>query len=112
MVRLAYRIFVALLGLTLLTSTTSAHSLDRSGSSAEAAGAYTLVLVDAASKADLARARDFIMSQGGTVAIVLPPHAIMGWIPAETDSKILGRYGISSIFRSPLSSPPSGFRDH
>jgi hypothetical protein len=42
---------------------------------------------------------------------VLPPHAILGWIPPEVDSKILGRFGIRSIHRSQLGSPPQGFRD-
>ncbi|HKS40502.1 MAG TPA: hypothetical protein VJX74_07785, partial [Blastocatellia bacterium] len=54
---------------------------------------YTLVLVDARSKSELADARDFIIAQGGTVAVVLPPHAILGWITPEVSSKIVGRHG-------------------
>src|SRR5262252_8388376 len=110
MVHWVFRTSVALFALAICTYASSAHSQNQAGLPADAP--YTLVLVDADSKADLARARDFIMSQGGRVAIVLPPHAIMGWIPVETDPKILGRYGIRSIHRSPLASPPPKFRDH
>ena len=111
MVRLVYRFSVALLVLTVYSSSAGAHSQNQSGSSTDSRGAYTLVLVDAATKAELAQARDFIMSQGGRVAIVLPPRAIMGWIPSETDSRILGQHGIRSIYRTPVASPPAGFRD-
>jgi Putative Ig domain len=109
MVHWVFRTSVALFALAICISGASAHSQTQGGPSSDAP--YTLVLVDSVSKADLAQARDFIMSQGGRVAIVLPPHAIMGWIPLETDSRILGRYGIRSIYRTPVTSPPAGFRD-
>src|SRR5262245_57115892 len=108
MVRWVFRICVAFFAVAICIFDVSEHSQHQAGLPADAP--YTLVLVDSDSKADLARARDFIMSQGGRVAIVLPPHAIMGWIPLETDARILGRYGIRSIHRSPLASPPPKFR--
>lgn len=111
MVRLVFRSFVALLALTVYSSSAGAHSQNQPGSSGDPGAGYTLVLVDTSSKAELAQARDFIVSQGGTVAIVLPPHAIMGWIAPDADSRILGRHGIRSIHRSPVGSPPPGFRD-
>jgi putative Ig domain-containing protein len=111
MVRLVFRSFLALLALTVYSSSAGAHSQNQFGSSGDPGGGYTLVLVDTSSNAELAQARDFIVSQGGRVAIVLPPHAIMGWIAPDTDSRILGRYGIRSVHRSPVASPPSGFRD-
>jgi hypothetical protein len=111
MLRLVFRSFVALLALIVYSSSAGAHSQNQPGSSVDSGGGYTLVLVDASSKAELAQARDFIMSQGGRVAIVLPPHAIMGWIAPEADARLLGRHGIRSIHRSPVGSPPSGFRD-
>jgi putative Ig domain-containing protein len=109
MVRWVFRISVALLSLAVCSSVAGAYSQTQAGSSADAP--YTLVLVDSTSKTDLAQARDFIASQGGRVAIVLPPHAIMGWIPPEADSRLLGRLGIRSIHRTPVTAPPSGFRD-
>ncbi len=110
MVRLLFRSFVTILVMTVYSFSAGAHPKDQSSSGNPEAG-YTLVLVDASSKAELAEARDFIVSQGGTVAIVLPPHAIMGWIARDADSRLLGRHGIRSIYRSPVGTPPSGFTD-
>lgn len=72
---------------------------------------YTLVLVDAANRDELAEARDFIASQGGRVAITLPPRAILGWITPEVRRKISGRHRIRSIHHSPLEAIPDGFTD-
>ncbi len=106
MVRAALLSCVALL--VLLTSNALAHSDNPSHSPADWTRGYTLVLVDANSKAELAEARDFITSQGGTVAIVLPPHAILGWITPEVGARILGRHGIRTITRTPVDAPPAG----
>ncbi|MEK6323666.1 MAG: putative Ig domain-containing protein [Acidobacteriota bacterium] len=111
MVRLAFRLLLALLVLTAYSASASTQSQNQSGLSTDGRGGYTLILVEANSKAELAEARDFIASQGGRVAIVLPPHAIMGWISPEVDSRILGRHGIRSIHRTTLASAPSGFKD-
>jgi len=94
MVRLVFRSFVALLALIVYSSSAGAHSQNQPGPSVDPGGGYTLVLVDTSSNAELAQARDFIVSQGGRVAIVLPPHAIMGWISGATVTMILGRDGI------------------
>jgi putative Ig domain-containing protein/Big-like domain-containing protein len=72
---------------------------------------YTLVLVDAKSKSELADARDFIVAQGGQVAVVLPPHAILGWISPEVSSKIIGHHAIRSIHRSVVDANSTGFTD-
>jgi hypothetical protein len=72
---------------------------------------YTLILVDADSNSELAEASDFITSQGGTVAVVFPPRAILGWITPETGARIIGKHGIQSLHRSALDSVPRGFRD-
>ena len=111
MVRLVFRSLAALLALTVYGSSAGAHSQDPSSPSGDPGAGYTLVLVDTSSKAELAQARDLIVSQGGRVAIILPPHAIMGWIAPDADSRLLGRHGIRSIHRSPIGSPPPGFRD-
>jgi hypothetical protein len=72
---------------------------------------YTLILVDARNRDELADARDFIVAQGGRVAIVLPPRAILGWISPQVGSRIIGRHRIRSINRSPLAYAPDGFAD-
>ncbi|HEX5735360.1 MAG TPA: putative Ig domain-containing protein [Blastocatellia bacterium] len=72
---------------------------------------YTLVLVDTDSKAELAQARDFIVEQGGRVAVVVPPRAILGWITPEVGSKIIGRHRIRSIHRTAVDPGATGFND-
>ena len=72
---------------------------------------YTLVLVDADSKAELAEARDFIVEQGGRVAVVVPPRAILGWITTEVGSKIIVRHRIRSIHRTAVDPGSAGFND-
>lgn len=112
MARLVFRSLVALLIVTGNSVLARTHSQNQPGSSAaDNRRGYVLVLVDANSNAELAEARDFIVSQGGRVAIVVPPHAIMGWINPEADSNLLGHHGIRSIHRSPVGSAPQGFRD-
>jgi hypothetical protein len=78
MFRLVLRFVVAFLVLIVYCSPAGAHSQIQTGSSDNPGAGYTLVLVDSSSKAELAQTRDFITSQGGQVAIVLPPHA--AWV--------------------------------
>src|SRR4030095_16132174 len=112
MVRLAFRSLLALLVLTAYSASAGTHSQNQAGLSPQGRSGYTLVLIDAGSKEELAEARDFIAAQGGSVAIVLPPHAIMGWINPDVDARILGRHRIRSVHRSTLAAAPTGFRDH
>jgi hypothetical protein len=72
---------------------------------------YTLVLVDAQTKSELAEARDFIAASGGTVAVLLPPHAIFGWITPAVEAKIVGKHGIRAVHHSVINTPPAAFRD-
>jgi hypothetical protein len=111
MVRVTSLPCAVLLLLLALSAPAFAHPDASSRSSVEWTKGYTLVLVDADSKADLAQARDFIVAQGGTVAIVLPPHAILGWVTPEVGSKILGKRGIRSIHRSVVDAASAGFND-
>jgi len=111
MVRQAFWSVLALLVLTAYSASAGTHSQNQSGLSTQGRSGYTLVLVDTDSKAELAQARDFIASQGGSVALVLPPHAIMGWINPEVDERLLGHHRIRSIHRSTLAAAPTGFKD-
>ncbi len=63
---------------------------------------YSMVLVDADTKEELIEARDFIASQGGSIAIILPPHAIFGWIKPEVKTRILGRHKIRAVYSTTL----------
>src|SRR2546423_1197176 len=72
---------------------------------------YTLILVDAATRNDLIEARDFITAAGGTIAVVLPPHAIFGWITPAVEAKIVGQHHIRSVHRSAINAQSTAFRD-
>ncbi|HEX8184959.1 MAG TPA: hypothetical protein VF747_09420, partial [Blastocatellia bacterium] len=111
MIRVVSLSRAVLLLLLTLSATAFAHPGAPSRSPVEWMKGYTLVLVDASSKSDLADARDFIVAQGGTVAIVLPPHTILGWISPEVGAKILGKHGIRSIHRSAIDAQSTGFSD-
>lgn len=100
-----------LLLLLTATATPALAQADAQRSSTEWMNGYTLVLVDAATKSELAEARDFIAASGGTVAVVLPPHAIFGWIPPDIAAKLIGKHHISSVHRSVINTPPAAFRD-
>jgi hypothetical protein len=104
-------LFLTSTALLLLISSNAFGSAPTTGRATDAAAVYTLVLVDTNSKAELAEARDFIVAQGGTVAVVVPPHAILGWLSPEVGSRILGKHGIKSIHRSVADQGSTGFRD-
>lgn len=88
----------------LTTSTALAHVPSDNNSRSPVAwmNGYTMVLVDADSEAELLAARDLIVSEGGTVAVLLPPRAIFGWITPGVGSRIIGRHKIRSIHRTPV----------
>ncbi|HJQ68817.1 MAG TPA: putative Ig domain-containing protein, partial [Blastocatellia bacterium] len=114
MVRLSFTACAALLLFIASNgfAQTHSHSAVRADRSPTAwMSGYTLVLVDADSKEELAQARDFIVEQGGTVAVVVPPRAILGWITPEVGSKIIGRHRIRSIHRSAVDAASVGFND-
>lgn len=111
MARMVVRSLAILLILTGSNVLARTNSLNQPGSTAGSLNGYTLLLVDAHSNAELAEARDFIISRGGRVAVVVPPRAILGWIKPELDSRLLGKHGIRSIYRSPVGSAPQGFSD-
>lgn len=111
-------LFACAVALALTCSNASAHSPSAQDIHTHAERSpsawmqgYTLILVDADSKAQLAEARDFITSQGGTIAAVFPPRAIMGWITPDVGQRIIGRHRIHSIHRSALATVPSDFSD-
>ncbi|HKG23483.1 MAG TPA: putative Ig domain-containing protein, partial [Blastocatellia bacterium] len=98
----------------LCTSSALAHSHagdHASRSPVEWMNGYTMVLVDADSREELLAARDFIVAQGGTVSVILPPHTIFGWITPEVGARIVGRQKIRSLHRSPVEASGTGFRD-
>src|SRR5436853_3006524 len=100
-----------LLLLLTATGTSALAQADARRSPVEWMNGYTLVLVEAATKSDLTEARNFIVASGGTVAVVLPPHAIFGWITPAVEAKIVGKHHIRAVHRSVINAPPAAFRD-
>lgn len=100
--------------LLLLTASVFSKTLSGSQSvnaSRDWTNGYTLVLLDGHTDDDFAQARDFILAQGGRIAILLPPHAMLGWIDSALDSKLVGSHGVRSIHRAPLKVSSTGYTD-
>lgn len=63
---------------------------------------YTLVIVGGASNASANQARQYIIEKGGRIAIVSPPHVMVGWIPPDIWEELIGHYGIEIITRTAI----------
>ncbi|OGF68060.1 MAG: hypothetical protein A2Y62_13775 [Candidatus Fischerbacteria bacterium RBG_13_37_8] len=74
---------------------------DSSSASSWAQG-YTLILMSNKDISEANEARDYVISQGGAIAILSPPHVMLGWIPAGISDKLLGKNGIEFITQSPI----------
>ncbi|HEY9230964.1 MAG TPA: fibronectin type III domain-containing protein, partial [Blastocatellia bacterium] len=97
--------------LLLLITATGVPASAQTGAPVEGMKDYTLILVDAETAGELSEARDFIAASGGTVAIVLPPKAIFGWVTPAVEARIVGQHRIRAVHRSLINTPPAGFRD-
>jgi hypothetical protein len=109
-----FRVVLLCCVLLVILTITSAPALAQANAPrppAEWMKGYTLILVAAETKSELAEARDFIAQSGGTVAVVMPPRAIYGWITPAVEAQIVGKHGIRAVYRSVVSTPPAGFRD-
>lgn len=62
----------------------------------------SLILMNHADVRSANEARDFVTAAGGRVAILVPPHAMLAWIPVELANRLIGRYGIESIVSDPI----------
>ena len=63
---------------------------------------YTLIVMDNTDIASANQARDYVISQGGKIAILAPPHIMLGWISPELDERLIGKFGIEQISHSPV----------
>ena len=63
---------------------------------------YTLILMNNTDIASANQARDYVISQGGRIAILSPPHVMLGWISPELSTNLIGKYGIEYITQSPI----------
>ena len=59
---------------------------------------FTLVVLETSDVPSMHRAVKTIQASGGKIAIMSPPSILMGWIPIEIRSELIGRSGIKDIF--------------
>jgi hypothetical protein len=72
---------------------------------------YSLIILNGTDVQASHRAQEFVVSQGGRVAIVVPPHVMLGWIPAEIEPQLIGKMGIVSIHRKVVDVAAVAFQD-
>lgn len=72
---------------------------------------YTLITMSNADIASANKARDYVTSRGGTIAVLLPPHIMLGWVPPEIADSLVGNYGIESVTDNPLNLTQLKYRD-
>jgi hypothetical protein len=58
---------------------------------------YALILLECKDFSEIAATRDFILKQGGTVAIIGSKSVMLGWINPSISNQLVGQYGISAI---------------
>lgn len=63
---------------------------------------YTLILTECKDYSEVNAARDFILKQGGTVAIIGSKNVMLGWIDPSISSQLIGQYGIKAIHYRPI----------
>lgn len=59
---------------------------------------FSLVWLESDDVSGLQRARAEIQTHGGRVAIMSPPSVILGWIPPDIRTELIGRAGIKDVF--------------
>jgi hypothetical protein len=72
---------------------------------------YTLIILKSETVEEMNIARDYILQQGGRVSVLIPTHAILGWIPEGISGDLIGKYGIESIHRQEVLPQAISYRD-
>ena len=63
---------------------------------------YTMILTECKDYCEVAAARNFILKQGGSVAIIGSKNVMLGWIDPSIASQLVGHYGITAIHYEPI----------
>jgi len=71
----------------------------------------TLVLMSTDDIDSANDARDYIISNGGEIFVLSPPHAMVGRINPAVADELLGKFGIESIFYHPVSLEEIRYKD-
>jgi hypothetical protein len=72
---------------------------------------YTLIVTSNTDVASANQARDYVISQGGKIAILLPPHIMLGWVSPELAAQLIGKHGIESVSYNPVDLTSLRYRD-
>jgi hypothetical protein len=63
---------------------------------------YTLIVTNDKDNASANRTREYIVSQGGRIAVMAPPHIMLGWIPPALMGNLIGKHGIEFVTYQPV----------
>jgi len=63
---------------------------------------YTLILLKESDIRSVNEAKDFIVTEGGSIAVISDCHAMLGWIPPAALERIVGKHGIESVHYDPI----------
>ena len=72
---------------------------------------YTLILLQNSDMLSVNEAKDFIIHEGGTVAIFSNAHVMLGWISPGLATKIIGKHGIEAVFSGPVNPDSLRYQD-
>jgi hypothetical protein len=72
---------------------------------------YTLIVMSNTDIAAANRARDFVISQGGRIAILVPPRVMLGWISPALAQGLIGHHGIESVSHAPVNLAALKYQD-
>ena len=71
-----FTIFVILLILVSASNESVAHSR-----AIDWKRGYTLIVLKTETIEEMNAARSYILQQGGSISVLIPPHVILGWVP-------------------------------
>jgi hypothetical protein len=72
---------------------------------------FALILMQNQDVAAANLARDFVNDQAGRIAILAPPHVMMGWIRPEVGGSLIGLFGIEKVAYQPLALDSTPYQD-
>jgi len=72
---------------------------------------FALILMQNQDVAAANLARDFVNDQGGRIAILAPPHVMMGWIRPDVGGSLIGLFGIEKVAYQPLALDSTPYQD-
>jgi hypothetical protein len=72
---------------------------------------YTLILMSNTDAPSANQTRDFVVSGGGKISIISPPHVMLGWVSMDLVQDLIGKYGIELITQQPIDLGSIKYRD-